>query len=507
MFAVPQHKRRLLSGAAFLLLALVPVAFSQTQEQGEQSHRAKELMAQGLYGEAIPIYRTLVNQLPGNAGLLLNLAMAEAMGGQPQSAISHCQTILKTNAQNIPALTMLSMSHLQLNQPAEAVAPLSKLVSLSPESVDARGMLAGAEMTLRHFESAAQQYAKLTGLTPDDPKAWYGLGKANEALADWKFQQLTKAAPQSPYVAVLIAETRVQRRQYRSAFFFYREAEKQMPQLAGIHSGLEAVYERTGHSDWASSEKKKEASLTANCQTSKTAACEFAQGRYASLTKTANTTPASLFWATRAYNQLALDAFRRLGKLPESTELHALKAQMLHDHNQDLEAVKEWQAALSIAPEDARPQLQMQLATALFLGGDYAKAIPAIEELLKQDRNSADLNFMLGESELRTQQAGTAVPYLETAVAQNPAMLPAHAALGLALVSLNKASEAVPHLEKAAELDDDGSLHYSLARAYMSLGDKQKAQTNMQTYRGIQQRNAEVNGQLAKEAEITAPSS
>ena len=464
-------------------------------------------MAQGRYGEAIPIYQALVKQLPGNNGLLLNLAMAEAMGGQPQAAITHSESVLKTDPRNIPALTMLAMSHLQLNQPEDAVVPLDRLVSLSPENVDARGMLAGAEMSLKHYDIAARQYLRLTSLTPKDVKAWYGLGKAYESLAAEKFEQLTKVAPQSAYVAVLIAETRVQRRQYRSAFFFYREAEKQMPQLAGIHSGLEAVYERTGHTDWASAEKKKEASLTANCQAGKAASCEFAQGHYAALTKTANTTSASLFWATRAYNQLALDAFRRLGELPESTELHALKAQILHEHGQDLEAVKEWQAALKLAPEDERPRLRMELATALFLGRDYAKAMPAIDELLKQDPKSADLNFMMGESLWRTQQAEKAVPYLQTAIARSSDMLPAHAALGLALVSLNKASQAVPHLERAASLDDDGSLHYSLARAYMSLGDNVQAQKNMETYRGIQQRNAEVNGQLAKEAEITAPSS
>src|SRR5438270_1547544 len=247
MFAVLHNRRRLRLGAAFLFLLTVSWAWSQTPGQLELSNKGKELMTQGRYAEAIPVYQTLVNQISGNTGLLLNLAMAEAMGGQPKSAIAHCREVLKHDGQSIPALTMLSMSHLQLEQPAQALDPLRRLIQLTPDNVDARGMLAGAEMSLKHFESAAQQYSRLTQLTPTDPKAWYGLGKSYEALAGQRFEQLTKMAPESAYMAVLIGDTRLQRRQFRSAFFFYRQAEKQMPQLPGLHAGLASVYEGTDH--------------------------------------------------------------------------------------------------------------------------------------------------------------------------------------------------------------------------------------------------------------------
>ena len=35
------------------------------------------------------------------------------------------------------------------------------------------------------------------------------------------------------------------------------------------------------------------------------------------------------------------------------------------------------------------------------------------------------------------------------------------------LSKLNRGADAIPHLEKALQLDDDGSLHYTLARAYL----------------------------------------
>jgi predicted Zn-dependent protease len=394
------------------------------------------------------------------------------------------------------------MSHLQLNQPAQALAPLKKLITLQPNDVNARGMLAGAEMTLNRFDDAAANYRALTKLAPNDPKAWYGLGKAYEALATERFNELTKLAPQSGYVASLVADSRLQRRQYRSAFFFYKEAEKSTPDLPGLHVGLARVYRETGHPDWAAAEEKLEAGPGCQVQTQ---ACRFLRGDYLGATKVVSKTDASLFWAARAYNQLAIDSFAKLTQMPDSPELHALKAQILHDHGQDVEAAKEWRAAMAIAPDPNDPRLKAELANALFLARDYGAAMPMIQQFLRADPAAADWNFMMGESLWRTQQAEKALPYLERALKTNPNMLPAHAALGLALVSLGRNSEAIPHLESAASLDDDGSLHYSLARAYQAAGDKDRARASMEQYTEIKKRNEEVNGELAKEAEITAP--
>jgi tetratricopeptide (TPR) repeat protein len=91
------------------------------------------------------------------------------------------------------------------------------------------------------------------------------------------------------------------------------------------------------------------------------------------------------------------------------------------------------------------------------------------------------------------------------AVKGGPNILPADAALGLTLETLDRGAEAIPYLKKALALDDDGSLHYSLARAYRAAGDNQQAAVAMQQYQSIQRKNQEINGQLSKEAEIAAP--
>ena len=490
--------------AAFFLLATV-LCMAQSEDLAALSSTVKQLMAQGHFEEAIPICEQLVKAVPGDLRLVLNLGLAEEMAGHPGKAIPRFEEVLKADPANVPALTSLATSQLQLNQPRLAMVPLKKLLSLQPTNRDAREMLAGALMGADQFAEAAEQYRKLTAADSSDAKAWYGLGKAYETLAAGLFERLSKNTPESPYSAALIAYSRLSQRQYRSAFFFFRQAEQKLPKLRGLHAGLAKIYQETGHADWAAIEEKEEESLPApNCAAS-LAECHFVQNRLleSANAASASLTAPSLFWGVKAYNQLALEAFSRLGALPESVELHALKAQIFHGHKQDGEAANEWRAALKLAPGNKR--LESELATSLFLAHDYKTAMPLIEKLLESDSNSADLNFMMGESLLRTEQPDKAVPYLETALRADDKMLPAHAALGLALAKLDRGGDAIPHLEKALELDDDGSLHYPLARAYQQAGNVQRARELMEAYQRIQKLNREQKEELAKDTQIAAP--
>lgn len=460
-------------------------------------------MAAGRFEEAIPIYQKLVSAVPGNFGLILNLGLAQEMAGHPQPAIPNFETVLKQQPDSIPALTSLAMAHLQLNQPRAAIPALEHLIQLQPDDRNALGMLAGAFLSLDRLPQAAATYRKLTVIDSSDPKAWYGLGKAYESLAAKSFAELSRKDPQSPYVAVLLAETRLQRKQYRSAFFFYREAQNKLPNLPGIHAGLARIYQETDHADWAAAEKNRERPA-GSCK-APTPECRFLQGDLVGATKAAESSPANLFWQTRAYNLLAIQAFDRLGQLPDSVEIHALKAQVLHGHGQDTDAASEWRAALALAPGD--PRLETELATSLFLAHRYDEAMPLLYKLLAAQHDAPDLNFMLGESLWRTQQPQKALPYLSAALRADPGMLPAHAALGMVLALLNRNTDAVPHLEKALSLDDDGSLHYSLAKAYQSAGNLAQAKKIMQQSQEIRQKNQQINGELSKEAEITGPGS
>ena len=498
------NRGRLAWRAAFFLV-LAGACAAQDQDLAKLSNDARQLMAEGKFEQAIPICEQLVKAVPGNSGLVLNLGLAQEMAGHPAKAVPLFEQVLKTEPGNVPALMELAGSQMELNQPKLALAPLRKVLSEQPANHDAREMLAGALSAADELEQAAEQYRKLTSADAADAKAWYGLGKTYESLSERLFERISKSDTESPYAAALIGYSRLSQQQYKSAFFFFRQAEQKLPNLRGLHAVMAKIYQETGHADWAAVEEKAEESLPApNCAVAP-AECAFMQNHYLESAKAGSKSAAagSLFWAVKAYNQLAIEAFGRLGGLAESVELHALKAQILHGHKQELEAAKEWRAALNLAPGDHR--LESELARSLFLAHDYKGAMELVQKLLAGDGTSPHLNFIMGESLLRTEQPGEAVSYLEKTIRADSKMLPAHASLGLALARLDRNAEAIPHLEKALALDDDGSLHYALARAYQEAGNAERSRDLMVEYQRIQKQNEEQKEALVKEIQIAPP--
>jgi tetratricopeptide (TPR) repeat protein len=502
----PFSKRRLATRAAFFVPFICFCGGLAAQSQDElaaQSHQAKQLMSEGRFAEAVPIYQNLVRAIPRNAGLILNLGLAQEMAGRPADAIPQFEAVLKTDPTSVPALTSLGTAHLQLNQPKLAISPLQKLLTLQPDDRDARGMLAGALLATGRAREAASQYRKLTASDSKDAQAWYGLGRSYEALADESFDRLEKTAPESAYVLTLVADSQASRQQYRSAFFFYKQAEGKKADVPTLHAGLAHVYDKSGHSDWAQQEQTREESVVSQSCKTPSPGCSFLNGKYLEAAQKAGTTPDGLFWAAKAYNVLALDAFEQLGKLPDSVQIHALKADILQSHRQFLESANEWRAALKLSPNDIR--LQHQLAMALFLAKDYQTLIPMLEKQIAQGDHSPETSFMLGDSFVRTEQPQKGIPHLETALRERPSMKEADASLGLALALVNRQAEAIPHLEKALDLDDDGSLHYQLARAYQAQDKTDQARQMMTQYQQIQRQNQEHKEEVAREANITAP--
>src|SRR5689334_14909020 len=136
-----------------LFVVAAELLSAQTSDQlALQSQHAKQLMGEGRFQEAIPLYEQLVKAVPGNPGLILNLGLAEQMAGHPEKAVPQFEAVLKIQPDNIPALTSLGTAQLQLNNPRLAIAPLEKLLRLKPDERNARGMLAGTEMSLNRYE-------------------------------------------------------------------------------------------------------------------------------------------------------------------------------------------------------------------------------------------------------------------------------------------------------------------------------------------------------------------
>lgn len=483
--------------AALFLFGLT--LFGQTQDElALKSKRAKELMGDERFAEAVPIYQDLVKALPGNPGLRLNLGMALQMSGRQTEAIPEFERVLKADPNSMPALMSMGASYLALGQPAKALPSLEKVVALQPNEANSRGLLANALLAVDRPKDAAVHFRKLTAVAAGDPKAWFGLGRCYESLSTKAFAELTKKGEGSGEWLALVADSRAGRRQFRAAFYFYKQALEKSPKLRGAHAGLAEVYKATDHADWAAVEAKREAELGAvNCAAEK-AECDFRAGKFLEVAGVA-----SAYWQTRAYNELAVGAFGKLAALPESVELHSLLADVAAGRGQFLDAAKEWRAAMKLDPADSR--LVGELAAALFQGRDYAGAVPLLEELLKKEPASAEWNYYLGESYLRLEKPDRALEYLETSAKLEPGQLPVRAALGLTLMRLDRAKDAVGHLEASVSIDEDGSLHYQLAKAYQAAGDGEGAKAAMADYQKILAANEAAKQDLEEKVKITEP--
>ena len=468
-----------------------------------KAQEARSLMAAGRFDAAIPLYRELVKAMPGNPGLVLNLGLAQHMAGRDREAVGNFEIVLRSQPQAMPALMSLAEARLALNEPALAVGPLQKAAAFEPESVDVRGMLATALQGAKRYGEAAAQYRWLSGKTPEDPRAWYGLGMAYQSLSTEAFERMQKLDAKSPWVSSLVAETRAQRGQYRSAFFFYNETLKGLPRMRGLHAGMAEIYRKTEHPEWAAVEDGKEAALPAVDCAANVGECKFAGGKFVEILGLSKADFEGLYWRTKAANELAKQAFARLGELPESMEWHQLRAEIAKDSGRPREAVEEWRAALKLSPGDMRAR--QELAVGLFVAGDYRAAFEEARELLKVVSSSSELSFVAGDSLLRLEDAAGAEHWLRAALKANPKMVVAGASLGLALSRLARFSEAVPLLEKSLELDDDGSLHYQLARAYQAAGNADKARVAMVKYQELVDRNQKAKDEVAREAQIGPP--
>ena len=496
------HGLSLLSVVALLLGATTQVP-SAEGDLAAKSRRGKELMAAGHYADAVPVYRELVQAVPNNPGLLVNLGMALHLSGQDRDAVAPLEAALGLDPQSLPASLFLGASNLRLGRAAAAVAPLQKAVRLQPDNVEARSMLAEALVSLDRYTAAEPHLRRLAQMAPSDPAAWFNLGKAYEELAGRTFADLLQRDPESPFALALAAGARLEQGQRSAAFRLYRQAIERGPTLRGLHDAVAAIYRAAGHPEWAAVEEEKERALPARDCARDALECAFAAAKYRDVVTAAaaSTEPARIFWAVRAYTELAAQAYGRLAALPPSVHSHQWRADTLRNERRHAEAAEEWRRALALAPGD--PRLMTELAVTLRMNQDVAGAQKVLQDVLRAQPDAPNANYLLGDVLLAQDHPEQAIPYLEKAVRLVPGQLHAHGALGRAYALVGRAPAAIPHLEQAVPTDEDGSLRLQLARAYQAAGQADKAQAALAAYEEF--RKAAAAETVPTDAAITPP--
>jgi tetratricopeptide (TPR) repeat protein len=214
---------------------------------------------------------------------------------------------------------------------------------------------------------------------------------------------------------------------------------------------------------------------------------ELAANASESLAAVAAHPATALYWSIKANERLAfiaLDKFQQLE--PNSARSHLLLGDIYRQRRRFDDALSEYQKALAITPND--PAALLGLASAYLGNGNTEKTIETAQSGLNQEPADAEFNLLMGEALVSKHQYPEAEPFLLKALAAKPQVLPhVHALLGQVYAESGKTQPAIEQLKLGLPSDQDGSLHYQLARLYRRAGDTKAAAVAIDQMKTIQQ--------------------
>ena len=478
-------------------------AGAQSGDLATRSQAGVRALNDGRFDEAARIYRELLQALPDEPGLLMNLGMALAMGGHETEAIAPLERAIALKPALVPAHLFLGSSYLALGHAEKAIAPLERVVAARPAELEHRRMLASAYAAVGRHTSAVTQLRRMTELAPKLPAGWYALGHAYNAVAQDAMGTFDEGPDDLPWRQLLVADALLADGRLTDAFAIYRTALERLPSMVSIHDSVARIYEQTGHDDWAARERAPGVLSAADCVRRK-ALCEFRAGRYrpALAVALAGTDMESRYWRARAATELALAAFRRLDGLADSRERRDVRATRARAERRYTDAIAELKAALVFAPGD--PELLDDLGTTYYSAREYEQAVATLSPLVKANPDDPRLLVVYGDSLLQLQRVDEALPVLQRASEREPSDPMPRLALGRVHLQKGDFAAAIPLIEAQLADDNDGSLHVQLARAYTGVGQKDKAAALLTRSQEIQ-RAAQERGAAAGQRAITPP--
>jgi tetratricopeptide (TPR) repeat protein len=185
--------------------------------------------------------------------------------------------------------------------------------------------------------------------------------------------------------------------------------------------------------------------------------------------------PAGWYWAVRANQKLGVAALARAGEVePDSPRIHALLGDAYQRRKRFDEAREEYSKVLAVSPDSVAGLAG--LAKADYADGRLEEARSTAQKALARSPADSEINLLMAEILVARRAYAEAEPYLERSLHARPDLLPqAHALLGQVCARTGRPKEAIKELTQGLASDEDGSVHYQLARLYQEAGDASAA--------------------------------
>jgi tetratricopeptide (TPR) repeat protein len=194
------------------------------------------------------------------------------------------------------------------------------------------------------------------------------------------------------------------------------------------------------------------------------------------LKKNSETRAEGLYWESKADQRLAIGALVRAGEIDaDSPRMHVLLGDVFRQKRRWDEAEAEYRKAVALDPMSRNARLS--LAITLFSELKTDEAFNLNESLLTEDAADPEANLLAGEILVQRNQFPQAEPYLLKCANLKPELVPGyHALLGRVYAETDRVQAAIAEYKLGLSTDEDGSIHYQLARLYQKSGNKAAAE-------------------------------
>ena len=212
------------------------------------------------------------------------------------------------------------------------------------------------------------------------------------------------------------------------------------------------------------------------------------------------------YWLSKSYDELAQFCFSKVAALnPDSARVHQMLGDYYARRHNLPHAKAEYVAAIQLAPD--LPDLHLGLGTVCWADAEWTEAEKELERTLELAPASAVAHYELGNAYVQERRWQSAIDHLRRIVDDPAVGVKARLDLATAEAEMGQVRRAIEELLPVAEKDQDGEIHYRLATLYHKLGEKDRAQEALATFKRLQNASPKVDRRELEALDRAAQSS
>lgn len=438
---------------------------------------------------------TLKKSAPDSVRAEQLVAESYASSNEWPSAVIHFQNALR-KAPNLAGLHVeLGEVYLHAGKLKQATAEFENELALNPNSL--RALVRRGEAKLLHGETKDALHDWEKALSIDSPQTERILGLREAGFGDAALEQLPQALHSSlDRVSGEIEDDQSNVTTFASAFiasqnnktgFALPYARDEQPKSC-TEDSVVRLLEQERYSQLAKCATRVLTPQFLPDLRIRVASALVQAGEYESSLKILTSLPISQnrsseasYWRARCYEKLATAAYLELYQSnPNSYRVHQLLGDLASTRDDDGKAIEEYRAAIALNPDG--PNLHYSLGHLLWKDLKVEEGRVELEAELQMNPRHAGALHDLGNTFLLEHQAEKALPLLKRAEIADPANPDIHRDLGTAYTQLKDYAKAEAEYKIGVADDQDGSVHYKLAKVYQALGQKQDADREFAIY-------------------------